>query len=218
MRIYLKLTKNNVPVPFDHYSVLAGKFHNWIKDTNIHDSVSLYSFSWLRGGITKNGYLNFQNGGEWFISVLDDELLLGLITEIKNNPKIAFGMSVNEIILRENPVFSDNHKFLISNPILIKRTIDNSIKYFTYSDVNSNMLLADTLKTKLSKVGLNDDNLKVEFDNAYDKRKTKLITYKGIKNKVSWCPVIITGKPETFAFAWNVGIGNSTGIGFGALL
>jgi CRISPR/Cas system endoribonuclease Cas6 (RAMP superfamily) len=29
--------------------------------------------------------------------------------------------------------------------------------------------------------------------------------------------VIIEGKPETKLFAWDVGIGNSTGIGFGAI-
>jgi CRISPR/Cas system endoribonuclease Cas6 (RAMP superfamily) len=29
--------------------------------------------------------------------------------------------------------------------------------------------------------------------------------------------VIIKGTPEQLAFAWNVGLGNSTGIGFGAL-
>jgi CRISPR/Cas system endoribonuclease Cas6 (RAMP superfamily) len=34
---------------------------------------------------------------------------------------------------------------------------------------------------------------------------------------VNWCPIIIKGKPETKLFAWNVGLGNSTGIGFGAI-
>ena len=39
----------------------------------------------------------------------------------------------------------------------------------------------------------------------------------GIKNKASICPVIVKGTSEQIAFAWNVGVGNSTGIGFGAL-
>ena len=41
--------------------------------------------------------------------------------------------------------------------------------------------------------------------------------YNGVENKASWCPVIVEGKPETKAFAWNVGLGNSTGIGLGAI-
>jgi CRISPR-associated endoribonuclease Cas6 len=44
-----------------------------------------------------------------------------------------------------------------------------------------------------------------------------MIIYKGIANKANWCPVIIKGRPETKLFAWNVGLGNSTGIGFGAI-
>jgi CRISPR-associated endoribonuclease Cas6 len=62
-----------------------------------------------------------------------------------------------------------------------------------------------------------DDNLEIRFEKNYSKAKTKLIAYNGIKNKTNWCPVIIKGKPETKFFAWNVGLGNSTGIGFGAI-
>lgn len=44
-----------------------------------------------------------------------------------------------------------------------------------------------------------------------------LIDYRGVKNKASWCPIRIIGNAETKLFAWNAGIGNSTGIGFGAI-
>ncbi|MGN9307593.1 CRISPR-associated endoribonuclease Cas6 [Enterococcus faecium] len=57
----------------------------------------------------------------------------------------------------------------------------------------------------------------MSFDRTYYAAKTKLVYYKNIGNKTSICPVIIEGTPEQIAFAWNVGVGNSTGIGFGAL-
>lgn len=44
-----------------------------------------------------------------------------------------------------------------------------------------------------------------------------MVTYRGIGNRANMCPVIIDGRPETKAFAWEVGIGNSTGIGFGSI-
>ena len=69
----------------------------------------------------------------------------------------------------------------------------------------------------MKKVGLEDDRLEISFDLKYPKAGTKLIDYSGIKNRANWCPVIIKGKPETKLFAWNVGLGNSTGIGFGAI-
>ena len=65
--------------------------------------------------------------------------------------------------------------------------------------------------------GLTDETLGIHFDTQYIKAEPKLITYKGIKNKVSLCPIIISGKPETISFARNVGLGNSTGIGFGSI-
>jgi len=70
---------------------------------------------------------------------------------------------------------------------------------------------------KLASVGVNSSGLTIEFDNTYSKPQSKLIHYKNILNKASICPVIIEGTPDQIAFAWNVGIGNSTGIGFGAL-
>ena len=66
-----------------------------------------------------------------------------------------------------------------------------------------------------------DDTLKISFDQNYPGKRTKKLDYKHgnqiIQIRANWCPVIIEGKPETKQFAWNVGLGNSTGIGFGAI-
>jgi CRISPR-associated endoribonuclease Cas6 len=69
----------------------------------------------------------------------------------------------------------------------------------------------------MAEVGLEDDTLEISFDKAYHKAGSKMVNYNGTMNKCSWCPVIIKGKPETKLFAWNVGLGNSTGIGLGAI-
>ena len=44
-----------------------------------------------------------------------------------------------------------------------------------------------------------------------------MVTYNGIKNRASLVPIVIEGTTEQITFAWSVGLGNSTGIGFGAL-
>jgi CRISPR-associated endoribonuclease Cas6 len=69
----------------------------------------------------------------------------------------------------------------------------------------------------MGKAGISDETLRIRFEVNYPKAGTKKITYNGVQNRASWCPVIIEGKPETKLFAWNVGLGNSTGIGFGAI-
>jgi CRISPR-associated endoribonuclease Cas6 len=70
----------------------------------------------------------------------------------------------------------------------------------------------------MEKAGLpKDESLKIRFDTSAAGVKTKLVPYREIKIRANMCPVIIEGKPETKVFAWNVGLGNSTGAGFGAI-
>lgn len=78
--------------------------------------------------------------------------------------------------------------------------------------------MKETLVNKMHVAGLEeDDTLDIRFDTSYHKKKLKLVRYNAIGNKASLCPVVIHGKPETKHFAWEVGIGNCTGIGFGAI-
>jgi len=100
---------------------------------------------------------------------------------------------------------------------LVRQSDGEKNYHVSFDDENASDYLTETLKRKLSLAGLPIDNLKVSFDKNYHSPKTKIITYKGIGNRVNFCPVIVEGTPEQIAFAWNVGVGNSTGIGFGAL-
>ncbi|WP_373730934.1 CRISPR-associated endoribonuclease Cas6, partial [Bacteroides heparinolyticus] len=83
-------------------------------------------------------------------------------------------------------------------------------------DEGANALLTQNLQKKLRAAGIEDPTAKAEFV-VEGRPKSMLIDYRGVKNRASWCPVRITGKPETKLLAWNVGLGNSTGIGFGAI-
>ncbi|MCH5598024.1 CRISPR-associated endoribonuclease Cas6 [Niabella ginsengisoli] len=78
-------------------------------------------------------------------------------------------------------------------------------------------MMTETLQSKLKHANLNTDGVAVEFDSNFPNPRTKLIKYGEINNKVNLCPIIIKGSKEQIAFAWNVGVGNSTGIGFGSL-
>ncbi|NTV46140.1 MAG: CRISPR-associated endoribonuclease Cas6 [Chlorobiales bacterium] len=218
MRIYIELTNNHQPVPFEHNSILAGTFHKWVNDAQIHDALSMYSFSGLRGGVANKNSLDFPKGAKWFISSYDSQLLMKMIKQIQVNPDVGYGMTVKEIVVCENPVFPSQQRFMLATPVFIKRTVDKKCVHYLYSDNESDRLMTETMKTKLTAAGISDDSLRILFDRSYENPKVKLISYKGIRNRVNWCPVIISGRPETIAFAWNVGVGNSTGIGFGALI
>ena len=86
-----------------------------------------------------------------------------------------------------------------------------------FNDPRANTCLKETLQTKMNEAGITDESFDIRFETTCPKAGTKKITYNGIQNRANWCPVIIEAKSETKLFAWNVGLGNSTGIGFGAI-
>lgn len=223
MRIHIKTTPTKQAIDFNHLHLLTGTIHKWFGKNDFHDTVSLYSFSWLKGGQKSRKGLDFKDGANFFISCWNSEHLKALINGIQNNPEMFFGLKVNEVIIQETPNFQDQTYFQIASPIFIQRNIDNGKKkYYYYDDSESSKLLEETLKTKIKVAGLDEDtSLKIRFAQDYLQKGTKKINYirdnQITQIRANWCPVIIEGTPEIKQFAWNVGLGNSTGIGFGAL-
>ncbi|WP_209329345.1 CRISPR-associated endoribonuclease Cas6 [Lunatimonas salinarum] len=217
MRIQIKFRQNTESVPFDYQKNLVGAFHKWLGENHVHDEMSLYSLSWLMGGrIDKNGF-DFKNGAYWQISSYDTALIKTLIKGIQNDPELNFGMRVKEVSIITDPTVEPIQRFFLNSPIFIKRKLEERVHHYTFSDADSGLYMTQTLEAKLKKAGLESKGVKVYFDPTFQKPSTKMINYNGIKCRASMCPVIIEGSEEQLKFAWNVGIGNSTGIGFGSL-
>lgn len=223
MRIHIKTTSSKQTIGFNHLHLLTGTIHKWIGKNKHHDSVSLYSFSNLSGANAYRKGLDFPNGATFFFSCWDNEMAKLFIKGIQKDPEMFFGLKVIEIVLQETPDLTEKNYFQLGSPIFIQRNQESGKKQFFYfSNPESQNLMQETLTTKMKAAGFpEDETLKIRFDQKYHRKKTKKINYKHgnliIEIRANSCPVIIEGKPETKAFAWNVGIGNSTGIGFGAI-
>ncbi|REA58459.1 CRISPR-associated endoribonuclease Cas6 [Dyadobacter luteus] len=217
MRIHIKTSSNREPVPFDHLHLLVGAFHKWLGENEVHGDLSLYSLSWLKGAKAINGELSFSQGASFFISAHDDLIIKRIISGVRSSPETFCGMLVKEVSIQATPSFENLKSFGVNSPVLVKTLFDGKQKHLTYEDPESSEILTSVFKRKLLKAGLDDSEVNVAFDRTYFNPKTKLINYRGIGNKANICPVIVEGSPEQLAFAWNVGIGHSTGIGFGAL-
>lgn len=219
MRILLKTSPNTTPVPFDYQQKLVGTIHKWIGNNSIHDKISLYSFSWLSGGRKADNALQFSQGATMFISFYDESIIKAIIRTILEDPEMFSGMFVTDITIGTEPLFSERDLYYCASPIFIKRKLDDgSIKQYNFNHEQANQYLKDTILSKMKEAGLEEDEtLDISFDLSYSKKKLKLVRYHGIGNKASLCPVVIKGKPETKQFIWNVGVGNCTGIGFGAI-
>lgn len=223
MRIHIKTTPNTNLIPFDYQQKLIGVIHKWLGNNEMHDKISLYSFSWLLGGkMVKNRGFSFEEGAHLFVSFYEEEHLKILIRTILSDPVMFCGLEVRDISLVNQPSFLEGPQcFRLASPIFIKRLQEENrnYKFYLYDNEESNQLMTETLKHKMFEAGLPEDEmLRVEFDLSYSNKQVKMVTIHGVKSKASMCPVIVHGSLQSKLFAWTVGIGNSTGSSFGFLL
>jgi len=217
MRLYFKTTPNTEPVPFTYQVPLVGALHKWLGDNDLHDDMSMYSLSWLYNGKQRKNGLDFPEGACFFISAPDTSLHQRIVAGVFSDPAIRYGMAVQEVQLADQPNFGSSERFVLQSPALIKRSINGKTKFYFPEDPEADACLTETLQHKLRKIGKGHLSVTVRFDRSYSNIKIRLVNYKGINNKATFCPVIVEGDPEAVALAWEVGVGNSTGIGFGAV-
>lgn len=219
MRIIIRTTPSAWRVPFNYQPKLVGTLHKWLGPNDIHGKLALHSFSWLLGGEVRKDGIDFKEGACLFISFHDSSAIRQIVRTILQDPGMFCGMKVTDVDLQDDPDLSGRELFSAGSPIFVQRSLgEGRNKHYTYEDSETEFFLVETLKHKMEEAGLpEDDTLEISFATEFRNRKIKTIYYNGIGNKSSWCPVIIKGKPETKVFAWNVGIGNGTGIGFGSI-
>ena len=200
---------------------MVGVLHKWLgKDNDEHGNISLYSFSALHGTKFGNQNVSCPNGAKFFISFYDIDKAKTIIKSVLDNPEMFAGLTVTDLTIEEDKDLSNREIFYFASPILVKSSGGNNSqsKEYTFEDSDANIIMTKTLKTKMRLAGLpQDDDLEVKFDDSYANKKHTIFWYKGISMRVNKCPVIIKGSALTKSFAWNVGIGNSTGIGLGAI-
>lgn len=219
MRLHLNTTANNELIPFNYQQKLVGVLHKWLgEDNDEHGEVSLYSFSWLRGTKKEENGLVCPRGAKWFVSFYDEEKARMVLKSIRENPEMFSGLYITEIIIEETPNLSHRDLFYVGSPILVKRMDEKGVHEYGYNDAEANIQMTETLRNKMIKAGLEpDDSLEIKFDLTFEKKRQKLMWYRNISNMANVCPIIIKGKESTKQFAWNVGVGNCTGIGFGSI-
>lgn len=234
MRLHFQLSPNRAPIPFNYVSHLTRILHDWLgRDNQWHDGISLYSLGWLQNGRSRGGALDFPNGARWMISAPDtpggQDFLNRIAQGALSSPGAFGGMEIIETSGETTPDFGPRRVFRANSPIFIRGDKlpdpDNPTKFLDkhilWDDPKSGDYLTKTLRHKLDKAGLShlSDSAKVAFDLSYRAPKSKLITVKDdFRKRASFCPVIVEGDPEAVKFAWCVGVGNGTGMGFGSLI
>jgi len=218
MRIYLRLSKSQKTIPFDYQELLTGVIHKWIGENNeFHGKSGQYSFSWIQNTIATEKGLNLKNDAYFFIGSVNDALIKKIVSGILESPEMFLDVRVLDIQIKNIPSFRSLEKFLMASPVFLKIREGEEIRHVTLNDKDFEEVLTKNLKRKLEKANLSSEGVSIILKPETSFRQTKLVTYKGIKNKASLAPIIIKGTQEQIAYAWCNGLGNSTGIGFGTL-
>ena len=222
MRLHLYLTAGQ-PVPFDYLPTLKSAFHRWAgHDEALHGGLSLYSYGWLHGGRAGRGGIRFAEGARWFISAPDEALIHRLVSGAFRAPGLDLGLTVREITMQATPEFAAGEQpFRVAGPVFIKHEVEKGrpADHLLPGHPLADELLTATLRHKLRQAGRDDAGATVRFDPAFiGTAKTKLFRYRQVQCRGSICPVLVSGSAEQIGFAWEVGVGHSTGIGCGALV
>ncbi|MEA2057068.1 MAG: CRISPR-associated endoribonuclease Cas6 [Patescibacteria group bacterium] len=217
MRLHLYTTPNSQTVSYNNQQLLLSTLHKWLGKNKVHDEISLYSFSWLMNGQNVTGGLEFPSGSHWFINFYDNKLAKKCISGINKNPKMFSGLTISQVQLQKPPQFSKKESFQVASPVLVKYFNGKDTSHLTWEDGDkASEVMTRSLRSKLKKAGIKT-KAKAKFDVGYKNPKTQLVTINNIQNRASMCPVILEGDRQAIKFAWLVGIGHSTGCGFGAL-
>ena len=218
MRLHLKVKAKGITIPFDHQPRLVGTIHKWLgKGNNMHGSLSLYSFSRLENAKNTKVGLYFEKDSSFFFSSYDSSLIKIILNGIMKDPILFNELIVKEAIIQEDPGFDNIEFFKVASPILIKSRNELKTDHLIYSNPKANEIMEKVLIKKMELAGIQKPWFNIEFITNYYNAGTKMINYNNIQNRTNWCPVTIKGPNEVKVFAWNVGLGHSTGIGFGAI-
>jgi CRISPR-associated endoribonuclease Cas6 len=187
--------------------------------------MSLYNVGALHDRNTRfsaNG-LDFPQGADWTIGVFNEDVAERLIAGLLLKPFEFYGMKLLNVKRQEPPTFETSKNYYwASAPILTRWSAQEGLsrEHLVFDDPRSTITLTQTLKHKAEEAGLGDywqEDTHVAFDQAYPKAKTKLITVKNVENRANLCPVIVQAHEKIQYLSWVVGVGESTGIGFGSL-
>lgn len=229
MRILIRFSENKEPVPVVNQDILNTYIHKCLGANNeYHDSKNDYCISHLYGGkMNEDKTISFNNGGYICVTSKNESFLNRLISGVLKNTELSWGMKfktfdfISEKFIGSEMKKQENvwHHFATLSPFIIKKYIDKKTYTFaTLDDDNFSEEVKQHMINKLTKIYHNIDL--TGFDIKIENRPTnkiKRILVKNVINKANQCQISIFCKANVAEKIYNLGIGQSTGSGFGTI-
>lgn len=238
-KILIKVEKG-CEVSFEEAHIIPSAYVNSLFPKNKwHGTRYTRSISSLQGGVmnplTKK--LTFPNNAWFFVSSDDSEFISGVTIGVFSNRNIHKGMTFENVSFADFNCHKDKGKsdgfdiIQTISPVKIDVKENGILKCLTLEDEGYLDTLLSQTKNKLryrasvsEEVGswLTDEMIDgIHFELCGDinhyKHKKRFIKLHGKPNMCCGMTLKVTGRKETREFLYNIGLGNSTGYGFGAV-
>lgn len=182
----------------------------------------------------------------WIISSPVNEIILNAAKNLFDTKIITDYLKIINFEPVQLSITNRKMTFIAQTPIILKEDVDGERHYYVVDDGNEEKtikrgekkfwyihrdnqkcseIMMGTIKSSAEKIGFElDPDFKIYFDETYKHKKVFPVIIKkdkktgnNIKSIATTCPVVIEGSPETINFIYDLGIGHSTGMGFGTL-
>jgi CRISPR-associated endoribonuclease Cas6 len=220
MRIKIEFNKNIESVPVNNQHMLNSYIHKCLGINNkYHDTPSNYNISHLYGGNLVDENLVFNDGGYIVVSSMDQEFVNKLLIGVLNNQELFCGMTFAGVNHIQEEFFDGWNHFATLSPFIVEeKTGERKNRFLTLDENDFEERLENYLVNKLSKVNPDLDLLDFKVvvpNNSSHKVKTVFVGTR--MNKANQCHVSIFTNKKVAETLYNIGLGKSTGSGFGCI-
>ncbi len=244
MRIKVNFSKSTSDVPNNNNVVLEYIHRCLGRDNEYHDIASSYNISHLYGGEINSHNpktLSYPNGGYIIVSSLDNEFMGKILVGLLNNPILNYGMKFRNFEHMNEEFMNGWNHFAVLSPFIIKgiygkndygfmtlageyKRVDGKWDVEKKEGYDFENVVKEHIFNKLKKINesldLSDFDVKIdEFQNGvkHNKHKVKKVYVNNILNFANQCQLSIRCNRKVAELLHNIGIGQSTGAGFGTI-
>lgn len=222
MRVKINFSKNTEPVIINNQHLLNGFIHKCLgKNNDYHDTWSGYCISSLLGGKLNEDKktLSFDNGGYILVTSRDESFIGKFFMGAMQNPDLFCGMKLTDIEYIDEKFNKEVNHFVTLSPFIIKEKCNiHGERYITMEDENFVDKVKEHTIRKLKRIdsSLNLDSFDITIPDRHWHRTKRIMVGKSFCF-ANHCQISIKCNERIGKLLYHVGIGKSTGSGFGTI-
>lgn len=220
MRIKIEFSETESKLPINNQHLVNSYIHKVLGNNNIyHDAKSNYCISQLCGGkMNEDKSLSFKKNPFIIVTSDDMEFINKIIIGVMNTPEFCSGIIFKNISFIDEYFYNGWNHFFTLSPILLKeQTRGERVKFITVNDADYSEKLKNHMINKLSKIDSKLDLSDFEIIIGDKLKKVRKVLVKNVINHASSVKISIKTNKTVASKLYNLGLGQSTGSGFGTI-